>query len=273
MGVNVDVPTQPDNNAWIKFTKNWGEVKGGANYHGQAISGGYDHAIGENWRTGFFVSYNSTGWGANSGSGNIYDTRFGIYGAYHKGQHEGYIYLDGGKIRNKLRRGISALGLISDASYNGTIFEIGGEYKYDLQPEKTWHVSPFVNLQFSSLKQNSYRETGLYVFNQNVMSKRNTYFAGQIGVEFKRKFKIGSYGARVGIKHAFTGANPELNFNYEGSDKIYTLKNDQDKTHFVLSLNGETEFAKGWIFGGEAIWQKGSHDKDLSASLMFRREW
>lgn len=34
MGVSADYSAAADNNFWVKFTKNWGELKGGADYHG-----------------------------------------------------------------------------------------------------------------------------------------------------------------------------------------------------------------------------------------------
>ena len=274
MPTKAELPAPVDNNFWVKFTKNWGELKGGANYHGQAISGGYDRAVSENWRAGFFVSYDATGMGARNSSGNIYDTRFGVYGGYHRNADDAFIYIDGGKIRNKLRGNLSAIGLATDAKYDSNIFEIGGEYKHNLQPNKIWHVSPFINLQYSTMKQNSYAETGAGIFDRQMRAKRNNYFAGQLGVEFKRQFSCGHYAARLGVKHAFTGANPELSFSYEGDgNQVYTMKNNQDKTHFVLSFGGENEFAKGWILGGDLQLQKGSHDKDVSASVMLRKVW
>ncbi|MBQ3646793.1 MAG: autotransporter domain-containing protein [Synergistaceae bacterium] len=263
-----------DNNFWIKFTKNWGKLKEGAKYHGQAISGGYDRKFGENWRAGIFVSYDATSLDANKSSGNIYDTRFGIYGGFHKNNDDAFIYIDGGKIRNKFQRNISSLGLSTDAKYNSNIFEIGGEYKRNLTPDKNYSISPYINLQYSHLNQNSYSEEGAGIFNQHVDSKSNNYFAGKLGIEYKRNFKKGNYAARIGIKHAFTGADPELNFNYEGdANNSYTLKNNQDKTHFILSISGENEFANGWVLGGDVQLQKGSHDKDVSASVMLRKVW
>ncbi len=55
--------------------------------------------------------------------------------------------------------------------------------------------------------------------------------------------------------------------------KSYTLQNNQDKTHFIFSLSGENEFAKGWFLSGETLLQKGAHDKDISASVQFKRVW
>ena len=232
--------------------------------------------LNKNWRGGVFLSYQTMGLGAQSGSGNIYDTRFGVYAGYHKDAADAYIYADYGRIRNKLRRGIGTLGLGAEAKYNSNLVEIGGEYKYDLHAKdgKIWHVSPYANLQLSWLNQKSYSESGAGIFNQHVSGKHNTYFAGQLGVELKRYLNRGSYGMRLGVKHAFAGADPELSFRYDGNDgRFYTLRNSQNKTHFVLSLSGETEFAKGWFLNGEAQLQKGAHDKDLIASVQFKRVW
>lgn len=184
------------------------------------------------------------------------------------------MYIDGGKVRNNSSRSINALGLSTSARYNSNIFEIGGEYKRNLTPDKSWSISPFVNLQYSHLKQHAYSETGAGIFNQQVGANSNGYFAGQLGLEFKRVLSNGNYAARIGVKHAFTGADPELNFSYEGDNNhSYTLKNNQDKTHFVLSIGGENEFHGGWILGGDVAFQKGAHDKDLSASVMLRKVW
>ena len=43
-----------------------------------------------------FLSYQTTGFGAQSGSANIYDTRLGIYAGYHKNTADAYVYADYG---------------------------------------------------------------------------------------------------------------------------------------------------------------------------------
>ncbi len=274
MGIPMELPVSVDNNAWVKFTKHWGKMKSGANYHGQGISGGYDKMISPNWRLGAFVSYNAMSYGAESAGGNIYDTRFGFYGGYHKEARDAYIYLDYGHQRNHLNR--SVLGNTASAKYNSNLWELGGEYKYDLHAEdgKIWHVSPYVGMQLSYLHQNGYGETGAGNFNHHTSAQHNTYFAMQTGVELKRYLARGSYGMRLGVKHAFAGADPNMSFHYEGdATNRYTLQNSQDKTHFILALSSNTEFSPGWQLDGEVSLQKGSHDKDLSASLMLRRGW
>ena len=265
-----------DNNAWVKFTKNWGDLRSGADYHGSIISGGYDKTFGKNTRGGLFLSYNTASLGGGSSSADIYDTRFGLYGIYRKGTSDAYWYADYGWQNNKLRRSIPTLGLGTETKYRSNLIELGGEYKYDLHANdgKIWHVSPYANVQFSYLHQNSFNEHGAGIFNQQVSSKNNAYLAMGAGMELKRCLGVGSYAIRLGVKHALAGADPNLTFHYEGDDShSYALQNSQDKTHFILRLSGETEFAKGWQLAGDALWQKGAHDKALSASVMLRRLW
>lgn len=45
---------------------------------------------------GVFLSYQTTGFGTQSGSANIYDTHFGIYAGYHKNAADAYVYADYG---------------------------------------------------------------------------------------------------------------------------------------------------------------------------------
>ena len=266
--------TELKHNGWVKYTKNWGDLKSGANYHSQGIIGGYDEKMGKNWRGGVFVGYNATGLGKSNASGNIYDTRVGVYALYHRGVNDAYIYADYGEAKNRLNRGIPAIGVSTEAKYDSSLVEIGGEFKRNLQPNKIWKVSPFVNLQYTYLKQDSYKENGGGIFNHHVKMKKNNYLAGLVGVEFKRNFKLGSYAARVGVKHAFTKLDGALEYSYEGdSNNVYTMKNNQSRTHFVLSLAGENEFAKGWILGGDLGFQKGGGDKDISASLTLKKVW
>ena len=166
--------------------------------------------------------------------------------------------------------------MIAGADYHSRILELGGEYLYDLQAgqNKAWHVRPYVNAQLSRLWQNGYREDGAGVFNQVVQSKHNDYFGMGAGVEFKRYLAGGNYAIRAGVKHAFAGAEPRLRYSYMGdAANSYDMRNVQDKTHFVLSIGGEVEVAKGWSIGGDAIWQRGRHDKDLSCSVTVRRMW
>lgn len=272
--VKVKKPSRQENNFWINYMKNWGSLNGGTDYHGSVIVGGYDRPFGKKFRAGIFVTYGTIGYGADSSRATVYDTRLGLYAGYHNKQSDVYFYVNGGQLRNSLHRGISSLGLATAANYKSHIVEVGGEYKYDLQPKKIWHVCPFVNFQASYLKQNGYNERGAGIYNQHVEAGSNTYFAAQVGVDLKRYYRTGMFGMRFGVKRGFTGADPDLRISYEGDDSnSYRIRYERDKTHFLCSLRGESEFARGWFVGGETEFQVGDNDKDVTASVMFRRVW
>ena len=273
--IEVPVPAKaPENNFWLNYMKNWGSLRGGTDYHGSVIVGGYDRPFGKRWRGGIFATYGTIGYGAESSRATVYDTRVGLYAGCHNRQSDVYLYVNAGQLRNSLHRGLSSLGLATNADYKSRIIEIGGEYKYDLQPRRTWHVSPYVNFQASHLRQNAYNERGAGVYNQHVEANSNTYFAAQAGLDLKRYTRTGMFGMRFGVKHGFTGADPDLIISYEGDgSNSYRIRHKRDKTHFVFSLRGENEFASGWFLGGEAELQLGAHDKDVTASVMLRRMW
>ena len=274
--LSMKLPQPADNDFWFKAAKNWGSLKGGANYHGTSFAVGWDRAYSRTWRAGAFVSYGTVGFADDSARNELKDTRFGLYGGYQVGPHAGYVYLDYGWLKNDLSRSIARLGLTSAADYDSRILELGGEYAYDLQAGKDtpWHISPYANLQLSTLWQDEYTERDAGVFGQRVDSASNTYFAGGLGFEFKRRLANGSCALRLGAKHAFTGADPKLTFGYVGDPAAnYEMKHEQDKTHFVMSISGEAEFAPGWKLSGDAVLQKGAHDKDVLCALTLRRLW
>ena len=276
LDVSMNLLEPAENDIWLKFGKNWGDLKDGTDYHSSTTLLGYDKAVAPNWRVGAFAGYSSTSFSDNTANNELKDTRFGLYAGYNKAGQEAMAYLDYGWMRNKLRRGLTNLGLTANARYHSRILELGGEYLYDLHAGKNvpWHVRPYVNAQLSRLWQDGYSEEGAGVFNQVVQSKHNDYFGMGAGVEFKRYLKGGNYAIRAGVRHAFAGAEPKLRYSYMGNQAdTYDMRNVQDKTHFVLSIGGETQIAKGWSIGGDASFTRGSHDKDFSCSVTIKRMW
>ncbi|MBR1697418.1 MAG: autotransporter outer membrane beta-barrel domain-containing protein, partial [Anaerovibrio sp.] len=267
MKMKLDQPV--DNDFWFKTARNWGEGTGSSYYQGTTIAGGWDRAYGKNWRAGIFVSHGSFSFADNLSHDDVKDTRLGVYGGYSNGPHNAYVYLDYGWQKNDLTRRLTGLGLHgqalhAQANYNSRILELGGEYKYDLNAKnmKVWHISPYANIQLSQLWQDGYTEGGAGINGHRVESKSNTYFAGGLGLEFKRYLSNGSYGLRLGVKHAFTGSDPKFTYGYVGdTTNSYQLQGHNDKTHFIMSLGGEAEFAPGWTLAGDLALQKGSHDK------------
>ena len=274
--VSLTAVEPAENDIWLKFGKNWGDMREGTDYHSSTTLLGWDRAYGNNWRAGVFAGYGKTSFSDRTAGNELKDVRLGLYGGYSKGKSEGFVYLDYGWMRNKLRRGLTNLGMTAKADYHSRILELGGEYLYDLHAEKNvpWHVRPYVNAQLSRLWQNGYSETDAGPFGQVVESKHNNYFGAGLGVEFKRYLAGGSYAIRAGVKHAFAGAEPKLRYGYLGNAaNTYEMRNVQDKTHFLLSIGGEVAVGKGWIIGGDAAFERGSHDKDWSCGVTVRRMW
>ena len=281
-GMRVDIPVmlpQPkDETAWVKFTKNWGNTAGDSNYTGSAITVGYDWKHGEQQRNGWFASYNDTSYGHMDGSENVQDTRIGYYTGLNKGADTQLFYADLGYLDGERSRlvSINSLGThnMVRGNYNGWIAEIGGEWKHALHAPgtKTWQVSPYGAMQLSYMKNNGYQEQGS-IKAYGVEGGHNTYAAAEAGMEFTRFLPKGSLNFRLGIRQALMGADYQEQDNSRLLEKSYSKSSRMDRTHFVTSLAAETEFQPGWQLSTELSFQKGAHDKDIMASIQFRRLW
>ena len=281
-GMRVDIPVmlpQPkDETAWVKFTKNWGNTAGDSNYTGSAITVGYDWKHGEQQRNGWFASYNDTSYGHMDGSENVQDTRIGYYTGINKGADTQLFYADLGYLDGERSRlvSINSLGThnMVRGNYNGWIAEIGGEWKHALHAPgtKTWQVSPYGAMQLSYMKNNGYQEQGS-IKAYGVEGGHNTYAAAEAGMEFTRFLPKGSLNFRLGILQALMGADYQEQDNSRLLEKSYSKSSRMDRTHFVTSLAAETEFQPGWQLSTELSFQKGAHDKDIMASIQFRRLW
>ena len=281
-GMRVDIPVmlpQPkDETAWVKFTKNWGNTAGDSNYTGSAITVGYDWKHGEQQRNGWFASYNDTSYGHMDGSENVQDTRIGYYTGINKGADTQLFYADLGYLDGERSRlvSINSLGThnMVRGNYNGWIAEIGGEWKHALHAPgtKTWQVSPYGAMQLSYMKNNGYQEQGS-IKAYGVEGGHNTYAAAEAGMEFTRFLPKGSVNFRLGIRQALMGADYQEQDNSRLLEKSYSKSSRMDRTHFVTSLAAETEFQPGWQLSTELGFQKGAHDKDIMASIQFRRLW
>lgn len=281
-GMRVDIPVMlpqsKDETAWVKFTKNWGNTAGDSNYTGSAITVGYDWKHGEQQRNGWFASYNDTSYGHMDGSENVQDTRIGYYTGINKGADTQLFYADLGYLDGERSRlvSINSLGThnMVRGNYNGWIAEIGGEWKHALHAPgtKTWQVSPYGAMQLSYMKNNGYQEQGS-IKAYGVEGGHNTYAAAEAGMEFTRFLPKGSVNFRLGIRQALMGADYQEQDNSRLLEKSYSKSSRMDRTHFVTSLAAETEFQPGWQLSTELGFQKGAHDKDIMASIQFRRLW
>ena len=268
-----------ENSAWFKFIYNKGEMRDGARYHGRSGIIGYDLKLTDTKSFGLFFGYgNNTLDGFNDvwAKNKIEENKFGIYASRKNDKASGYLYLDYGKVENDLRRNLTNLGLSTNVKYKGNLFEIGGEYKFTpkSQKNKTWKVYPYINLQFSKYKQDGFHEKDGGIYNHVVDGKTNNYAAGQLGLEFNFSNEKENYVLRLAGKTAFSGNEPKLTYSFEGDmANRYELDNDQDKNHLLVSFKGERKISNNTLFSADFSMLRGSHDRDLKASLSFWRKF
>ena len=265
--------------AWFKFVYNKGEMRDGARYRGRSGIIGYDLKLTDTKSFGLFFGHgNNTldGFDDSWAKNKIEENKFGFYTSRKSDKASSYLYLDYGNVDNELRRNLTNLGLSTNVKYKGNLFEIGGEYKLTpkSQQNKTWKVYPYINLQFSKYKQDGYTEKDGGIYNHVVEGKTNNYAAGQLGLEFNFSNEKENYVLRLAGKRAFSGADPKLTFSFAGDmANKYELDNDQDKNHLLVSFKGERKISTNSLLSADFSMQRGSHDRDMKASVSFWKKF
>lgn len=249
---------------WLRSFSEW------ESYYDDAVSGksrsvaaGMDMNTGKETRTGIYGMYNHTELNGGGAEALQQDWRIGAYMGKHHGAVQQYGYVNYGKLGNHFNYpGI-------DNKYRGQIVELGGEYKYDLHHAdgKTYHVSPYVNVQASRYMQKSYREA-LPPYELVHASINNNYLAGETGVELRRELQNGNYAVRLGYKRVFAGDGPVFGYTVEGSPgsgQYYS--NDIDKDYLHLTVGGTLKLTKNLSATAEGGWLEGEHDRELMADV------
>lgn len=257
---------------WVRSFSEW------ESYGDDAVSGksrsvaaGMDRNTGKETRTGIYAMYNHTELHGGGAEALQQDWRIGAYMGKQHGAVQKYVYVNYGKLGNHfngLVRGDSV-----DYKNHGQIVELGGEYKYDLHHDdgKTYHVSPYVNVQASRCMQKSYREAWPYPYvgvETVAAAVNNNYLAGEIGVELRRELQAGNYALRLGYKRVFAGEAPVYGFTLEGHpEAVQHYSNPMDKNYLHLTLDGTLELSERLSVTAEGGWLEGKHDRELMADV------
>ena len=107
-----------------------------------------------------------------------------------------------------------------------------------------------------------------------VQSKTNKYVAGQLGLEFNFSNEKENYVLRLAGKTAFSGYEPKLTYSFEGDmANKYELDNEQDKKHLLVSFKGERKISTNTLLSADFSMLRGSHDRDMKASVSFWRRF
>lgn len=259
---------------WVRSFGEW------ESYGDDAVSGksrsvaaGMDMNTGKETRTGIYGMYNHTELSGGAAEALQQDWRIGAYMGKQHGAVQQYGYVNYGKLGNHYN------DPWTDVKYHGQIVELGGEYKYDLHHDdgKTYHVSPYVNVQASRYMQKSYRQampvpTLPVVPDFVTAAVNNNYLAGETGVELRRELQNGNYAVRLGYKRVLAGEGPELAEGYEiGGHRVpgvgRSYSNDIDKDYLHLTLGGTLKLTKNLSATAEGAWLEGEHDRELRADV------
>ena len=235
----------------------------------RSVAAGMDMNTGKETRTGIYGMYNHTELNGGAAEALQQDWRIGAYMGKQHGAVQQYGYVNYGKLGNHFN------GLVNgdsvDYKYRGQIVELGGEYKYDLHHDdgKTYHVSPYVNVQASRYMQKSYCIQAVPGVGKFVAASiNNNYLAGETGVELRRELSSGNYAVRLGYKRVFAGEEPEYAYTLEGTGIVPThYSNPIDKDYLHLTLSGTLKLTKNLSATAEGAWLEGEHDRELKADV------
>lgn len=246
---------------WLRSFSEW------ESYYDDAVSGksrsvaaGMDRDTGKETRMGIYAMYNHTELHGGGAKALQQDWRIGACMGKQHGAVQKYVYVNYGRLGNHF----NLAEVDMDDKYHGQIIELGGEYKYDLHHDdgKTYHVSPYVNVQTSRYMQKSYSFGPIQIVAMN-----NNYLAGEAGVELRRELQAGNYALRLGYKRVFAGEEPVLAYSLGGSPAGGCYSYDIDKNYLHLTLDGTLELSERLSVTAEGGWLEGRHDRELMADV------
>lgn len=246
---------------WLRSFGEW------ESYYDDAVSGksrsvaaGMDMNTGKETRTGIYGMYNHTELNGGGAEALQQDWRIGAYMGKQHGAVQQYGYVNYGKLGNHF----NLAEVDMDVKYRGQIVELGGEYKYDLHHDdgKTYHVSPYVNMQASRYMQKSYSSGPI-----QTLAINNNYLAGEAGVELRRELQAGNYAVRLGYKRVFAGEEPVFVYGYVGHPGVNYYSYEIDKEYLHLTLSGTLKLTKNLSATAEGGWLEGEHDRELKADV------
>lgn len=174
---------------------------------------------------------------------------------------------------------IRGLGLRANAKPKGSLFEIGGEYRYHVWENKAADVastvSPYLNFQASRYTQKAYNEDGAGVLNRQTRQFGHTYAAAEVGVDFQHQTERGQLGARVGYKQVLAGHQSKLSFNFAGNGAAdaYTVHAKRDRQLFTASLQGGYQLTKRLSVAAQLSAEKGKKEQQLGLSAYLQYRW
>jgi len=258
------------------LTYNLGGFATGLDYRSDSrllVGLGLGYASGNQWVGGF----NGSGT-TNSYSASIYASF--TPGAFYIDAMAGYAYNDNKMTRQIVIPGLAprtALGRTGADQFLGQA-EVG--YRFDIYAPATATVTPFARLQYTSVAQDAFTETGAASINLNVMQQTTNSVRTVIGAELQGAIDMGwrdrlALQFRVGWSHEYADVSRPVNASFAGAPAFgYTVYGaTPQRDGAVIGLAANTAIAQNTSiylrYDGE--FGIGTDNHVLSAG--FRMKW
>jgi uncharacterized protein YhjY with autotransporter beta-barrel domain len=207
----------------------------GFNYNVAGTTLGLDHDVTNDMMAGVSVGYarSNLSLDQNLGDGDVNATVFSAYGSYftHEGYVESALSFGNNRYANSRNIAIAGANRVATSYHDGRLFSglLAGGYYFKVSD---WTWEPFASLQYSSLQEDSFDETGAGGVSLHMDERRTQYFASDLGLRFRRMLERANgilvpelslawnYNFNVDntlITASFTGA-PNSAFTVQGQD-------------------------------------------------------
>ena len=230
------------NSLWFSLNHRWAKQDdhnktNGYKYTPSTITIGYDRSL-DNWLVGAALQYDD-GKAKSNNSNRIEitskDYLVGLYGGYHTDRWYVNGGLQYGTADNTSKSNFDFMGRTArtQGDYNiniwGANIETGIEYDVD-----GWNITPHIGLDYASIKQDEFTETGDRNFTRHFNSAKQNIIEIPVGVQLSKDFQLSngfnliptldlSYAFNAGDTDASTTANftdvPHLPFLVKGLDR------------------------------------------------------
>jgi outer membrane autotransporter protein len=214
---------------WLHGFGTWGDLSsdgnaGGGNFTDSGMSGGLEYQLNRKVLIGFAGGYSSSDFsGDRWASGKADNIQFAGYGNYSSGNW----YVDGvfsfGFLSTETQRHIDVGSIQQKAkgNYDGMVFSMSAEGGYAFHLGKVVDLQPFVGLNYTSLSQDGFNETGAGGNGLKVSSVEMDSLQGSLGlrlvanIEFKNGMKLTPQLHAV-FEHEFMDTGAEVTSSFIG---------------------------------------------------------
>ncbi|WP_430735563.1 autotransporter outer membrane beta-barrel domain-containing protein [Halodesulfovibrio aestuarii] len=204
---------------------------------------GVDKALVENFRLGLAYSYIFTDVDSKSSSNNN-EVDSNLLTVYCETLFGDDMYLDAhisyGFNNYKAKRYMTELGLQAKADFDGSTFNIGGEFGKSFNfTSNPITITPYVGLDYSYISIDSYKESGAGSSNLIVDDTYNNVFTSTLGARFGATFNAFKPEMHAAWVHDWAQEEISTNAEFANSGAALSssaVSNDPDKINLGLGL-------------------------------------